>query len=346
MRTVTARNVVASALLCVWACAKTNDAAPSDSFQPAVGQGGTQATSGGTGGTGGSATPVGGSMPLMTGGSSTGATGGSTGTGAVGGSATGGSAGSGVMPGTGGNGATGGTTAMAGRPATGGASSTGGAPGAGGSSNGGMGLGPSSGGMPAASGGGGSGGTLPFDPKFKPPDMTATAKIVVMYTASNAMTSTSNIQFTLNLVNKTDAAYPMSTVTVRYWMSAEPPPSTMLYYSSSNLSCSGPKFVPNNANSYLEFTFGKTGSLPPSTDQNAQNDGTIQGGVQAGSGVNENFNQANDWSFDGTAAMSKPNGKITVYDGTTLIWGCEPSEVCADTTAMTGEAGMSGQPAP
>jgi hypothetical protein len=226
---------------------------------------------------------------------------------------------------------------MGGSVGTGGSAGSG-ATGAGGTETGGT----------SSTGSGGTGGSgYAFDPNFKPPDMSF-AKIVVMYTASNTTKSTSNIQFTINLKNQTDAAYPMGTVTVRYWLSSEPPPSTMLYYSSSNLSCkAAPTFVSNHANSYLEFSFAATGSLPPSTDPNAQNAGTLQGGVQAGSGVNAMFNQANDWSFDGTAAMSKLNGKITVYDGTTLIFGCEPTEVCAmpDDTTGGGEAGAGGAPA-
>lgn len=352
MTRVMAPHWIAVALVCVWACAKTNDAQDDGSFIPPS-SGGTSSANGGSGATGGSAP--------ASGGASTGAIGGSVATGGGSGVGGGETGGAGAAPANGGSGTSvGGATGMAGRPGTGGANGTGGsvatgggvgtggvaAGGNGGTAGSAVSGGTGSGGMPAASGGASTGGTLPYDPNFKPPDMTANAKIVVMYTASQTMKSTSNIQFTLNLKNQTDAAYPMGTVTVRYWMSAEPPPSTMLYYSSSNLSCkSAPKFVPNNANSYLEFSFGATGSLPPSTDQNAQNEGTLQGGVQAGQGVNENFNQSNDWSFDGTAAMSKPNEKITVYDGTTLIWGCEPSQVCADTSAPppTGDAGMGGE---
>lgn len=355
MRSAGARYSVAAALLFAWACAKSNDPGTGDdSYTPTRGQGGTSATGGGSGGS----LATGGSGPVTTGGSSNGgsvSSGDSGGSGSgVGGATSGGTTGGGDMTGSGGTGVTGGASAMAGRPGTGGANSTGGSVGTGGSGvgTGGTGLGTGgtgSAGAPVTNAGGtGTGGTLPFDPNFKPPDMTGFAKIVVMYTASQTMKSTSNIQFTLNLKNQTDAAYPMGTVTVRYWMSAEPPPSTMLYYSSSNLSVkAAPKFVSNHANSYLEFSFAATGSLPPSTDPNAQNDGTLQGGVQAGSGVNEMFNQSNDWSFDGTAAMSKANGKITVYDGTTLIWGCEPSEVCAMPPATTGggEAGAGGVPA-
>jgi hypothetical protein len=354
MRHLTARYTVAATLLCAWACAKSNDQGTGDdSYTPVPGKGGTSSTSGGSGGnvaTGGSTAPT-------TGGS---ATGGSVSSGgdSAGGSTSGGTTGGSDVPGAGGSGATGGASATGGGPAAGGSVGMGGSVGTGGGvgmggsvgtgGSGATGAGGTETGGTSSTGSGGTGGSgYAFDPNFKPPDMSF-AKIVVMYTASNTTKSTSNIQFTINLKNQTDAAYPMGTVTVRYWLSSEPPPSTMLYYSSSNLSCkAAPTFVSNHANSYLEFSFAATGSLPPSTDPNAQNAGTLQGGVQAGSGVNAMFNQANDWSFDGTAAMSKLNGKITVYDGTTLIFGCEPTEVCAmpDDTTGGGAAGAGGAPA-
>jgi hypothetical protein len=62
--------------------------------------------------------------------------------------------------------------------------------------------------------------------------------------------------------------------------------------------------------------------------------------VQAQSNTGQ-FNQTGDWSFDATASAYKANPKMTIYDDGTLIWGCEPSHICA-MVDDTGEAGASG----
>jgi hypothetical protein len=333
-------HVFVSAVLVSWACAKNGANPGTDSYTPTgatSGRGGTSARSG----TGGSSTQGGSNNP-------SGATGGSA-------AASGGSSGieEGGRSGSQTSGGTGGSVAAAGRKGTGGGSVTAGRSGTGGTNSmggvtgtGGDGIG---GGMPAggatSSGGTGAAG-LPNDPNWKPPDMSG-AKLVVLYACTQTAASSTNITFNLNLQNNTDTPYDLSAVTLRYWMSSEPPPAPALDYAAAGMKLSSTiQFVPNNANSYLKFTFGKGGVAPPWTAQNADNDTRIQARVQGASGINnQNFNQANDWSFDKSATAAKPNPKITLYDGDTLIWGCEPSHVCADTTSMTGEAGAGGQPA-
>jgi len=189
--------------------------------------------------------------------------------------------------------------------------------------------------------GGGTGG-IPNDPNWMPPDM-SNAKIVAFYHVDQGAATSTNIQMTIVLKNQTDAAYDLTNVTVRYWMSSEPPPRPEQYYSSAGLRLTGaPTFVPNMAVSYLLLSFRAGGVVPAYVDQNTLEQSRIQIGVQAGSAGNTRFNQANDWSFDATASGSKANPKITVYDGDTLIWGCEPSHVCA-VISDGGEGGAGGQ---
>jgi len=174
--------------------------------------------------------------------------------------------------------------------------------------------------------------------------MTATAKLLVLYQAAQTAASSTDIRMTLTLQNKTDTAYDLSTITMRYWMSSEPPPTLSVDYSYDGLKLNKTlQFVPNMANSYILFTFGKGGVVPPSTDPNAANSSQIQARAQSGIG-NVNFDESNDWSFDRTATAAKPNPKMTIYDGDTLIWGCEPSHVCAAPPGA-GEAGGGGQSA-
>lgn len=340
------RNLLVGAALFTWACAEASSPEiPDDIEQPRAGSGGkagsgAQSGSGGTAlggsaGSGGSGA-TGGTLALG-GTSGAAATGGSSGAAGSGGSSgSGGAAGMGGMP-------MGGTGGVAGNDAAGGSDAAGGT-GAGGIGTGGV-AGNASGGVANAGAGGAVGGAggIPNDPNWMPPDM-SDAKIVVLYKCDARQTMGSNVAMTLYLKNQTDEPYPMADVTVRYWLSSEPPPQPALHHSATNLSAKNAVFVPNMAVSYLEWSFGATGTLPAYVDQNTlNNNGVIQAGVQSTVGVAQ-FNQANDWSFDATAVAAKENPKITVYDGDTLIYGCEPSRVCAEIEPEPmGEAGASGE---
>jgi hypothetical protein len=284
-------------------------------------------------------TGSGGSLQSGSGGAS--ATGGALGTG--------GGAVAGSSNGTGGEPAAGGAVAGAGRTGTGGSTAMAGRQGSGATGSGGVSTaaGAANGGgtaMAGATNGGMGAAGLPNDPKWKPPDMTATAKIIVLYQAQQTMANASNLGMIFELKNQTSADYDLSKVTLRYWFSSEPPPMPSLDYGATGLNVSKTiQFVPNSANSYLLFTFGKGGICPAYVDMNSLNNARIQAEVQSGIG-SQQFNQANDWSFDANASMPIANPKITLYDGDTLIWGCEPSHVCAstDTTGEGGAGGVSG----
>lgn len=333
--------LLAFAVLVAWACNPPTSVTAGDDDSSGA-QGGTGARAGaGRAGSGGQVTTTGGTT--ATNGGSTTVNGGSTATNGGGSGTMNGGAGS-----SSGRSASGGATA-AGRAGSGGAAAAGGAETAGGAGpTGGAGAGgASSGGMPGggAPNGGTTGGTgaagVPNDPNWKPPDMTATAKLIVYYQASQTATSSTDIRCTLTLKNQTDAAYDLTNVTIRYWLSMEPPPRIQIFYSSPGVNLNGvPKFVGNNANSYLEFSFKKGGVAPVYVSADSINQTQIQLGVDS-TVQNQKFNQANDWSFDATAGASKPNPKITAYDGNELVWGCDPSHVCAGSDS-TGEGGAGG----
>jgi len=352
--------LVGCTVLATWACAKANDLPGDDTtpFDPTANAGGSsgssmQSNTGGSaqGGSGGGVMPTGGA------GGSTGGAGGSTGGGATGGgsatggvSAAGGADSTGGIGGTvsaGGRGADGGATAMAGRSASGGATETGGTDATGGAT--GAGGDPAVGGVSNAGGnaaGGASGGSVggtgaagvPNDPNWKPPDMSA-AKLIVLYQVQQKDAMTYSVGMMLQLKNQSDAAYDLSKVTIRYWFSSEAAPMPRFDYTAQGLSAAAaPTFVSNMANSYVQMTFKAGGTVPVYVDQNSLNNTNMSVAVQAQSNTGQ-FNQSNDWSFDATASAYKANPKITLYDGTTLIWGCEPSHVCASTDAATGTAG-------
>jgi hypothetical protein len=334
---------LAGMALVVWACAKANEAPPEGAYDP----------SGGSSGRGGSGT--GGSSAQNTGGSA--ASGGSSATGTGGSAAgSGGTGGAGVTGGVSGSGVgpSGGSTAMGGRSASGGVSPMNGGAGgttAGASTTGGSGGAMDDGGRggvanggSATAGGPPSGGTgaagLPNDPDWDPPDMVATAKVVVFYKAQQTAASAREVRMDLMFKNQTEADYSLADVTVRYWMSAEPPPRLNIDYSVTALRASPPTFVGNAGVSYVEFSFGATGVVPPYVDDNTlANDTRMQ--IRIDTTIDSNFNQANDWSYDGSTGAAQANPKITMYEGDTLIWGCDPWHVCAE-PSLTGEAGAGG----
>jgi hypothetical protein len=332
--------VVASTVFVTWACATALDDPKTSSKEPDSGAGGSSSGSTQNGKSGGPPQNNGGSVAQAGSTAQAGAgQAGSAGSAAPsGGSPAGGQSGAGgaaPLGGGGGSPAEGGSNAVAGS-ATAGSSTSGGADAAGGV--------PSVGGS-ATAGSSTSGGTgaagIPNDPNWMPPDMVDTAKIVVLYQCQQTATTSTNVSMTLSLRNQTDAAYNLSDVTIRYWMSSEPSPRLNIYYSSAGLSAAAPRYVTNMANSYVEFRFGAAGTVPAYVDQNSLNQGQIQAAVEAN--IDVRFNQANDWSFDGAAMQARPNPKITVYDGDTLIWGCEPSHACASPDTPAGDAGAGGQ---
>jgi hypothetical protein len=350
------RHLLVSSALVLLACAKASelDSDTPDPYKPNGGKGGSggsaQSGSGGSAqsGSGGSAqSGSGGSAQSGSGGS---AQGGSAGTGQAGkagsssGGSGGGSAGTGNTSGTssGGTGESG-TGGAAGTGATGGGGTT-----AGGASSGGT---DATGGVSGSGGSGGTGGTasggtggvIVIDPNFMPPDM-SDAPLQVMYQAEQTANSSRDVRFILRFKNQTDASYSIGGLTLRYWMSSEPPPRLAVDYSTTNLALMGtPTFVGNGGNSYVEFRFGAAGAVAPYVDQNTLTQHEVR--FRMDTSNNTNFDQSNDWSFDRTAAANKVNGKITMYDGATLVWGCEPSKVCAEAEPPTGDAGAGGQSA-
>lgn len=138
--------------------------------------------------------------------------------------------------------------------------------------------------------------------------------------------TTSNIQPGLELTNGGSTAVPLSGVTIRYWFTSDGGASTFTtncYYALVGCANVTEKVVAlstarTNADHYLEvgFTAG-AGSVAPS--------GTT-GDLQAAVNKTDwsNFNQANDYSFNGAASAYTSSTKVTVYVNGTLVWGTEP----------------------
>jgi Cellulose binding domain len=239
----------------------------------------------------------------------------------------------------------GGAFGLGGASLTGGAFGLGGAPGLGGASNGGASNGgAASGGASnggASSGGANNGGTSAEGGAAEagagggggvPASVLANASVILYYATNQIAASTNKIHMQLFLQNKSADPLPMADVTIRYWMTSEvASPVLHNYYSGPFIVGQSQVFVADGANSYAELTF--TGStIAQGADLNASE---MQLDLDGGT-----FDQSDDWSFAPTLTVRTPHDKVTVYLGSKLIWGCEPSGVCAGDGA--GGAGGAG----
>jgi hypothetical protein len=175
---------------------------------------------------------------------------------------------------------------------------------------------------------GGSGSTVP-------PEVLASAKAIVYYQTDHATPSDKIIRMVLHVVNQSDNALPMKNVKIRYWFTAEVPPTLHQYYTGEQVRPAYAMFVDDGDDSHVLMTFGG-GELKKTSDLSVSE---VQ--LQIDSSTTA-FDQADDFSWQPTSTTSTPNGKITLYLDDKLIWGCEPSGTCAEDGTGTGGAGGAG----
>jgi len=258
---------------------------------------------GGSGGAGGTMLAKGGS-----GGSSASSTGG-TSTGGRGGTGTGGSSTGGSATG---GGATGGTGNASGNGATGG-----------------------------STGGSSTGGNAGDD--GVPPDVLARAKVVLRHIARNASSTSNAVDTRLFFENKSDDDLSLTQVKVRYWTTLEGAWGNLecYYFALAEESNVTLQYIADGDDSHVVIGF-KVGTIPAHNGSPFTNT-EFQMKVDAQNGGT--FTQSNDWSFDALTADNppEPNDKITVYLADQLIWGCEPSNVCAGDGGAGGQGGQGGE---
>lgn len=175
------------------------------------------------------------------------------------------------------------------------------------------------------SGSGGSGSSVP-------PDVLARASVIVYYQTSHATALDGTIQMKLFIENRSADPLPMANVEIRYWFTAEVATELHQYYTGPEAKQPQAVFVSDADNSHASMTFGG-GSIAKGADLNASE---VQLEVSSNAGK---FDQSDDFSWQPGASASTPNDKITLYLADTLLWGCEPSGVCADAAGGNGAGG-------
>jgi hypothetical protein len=253
-----------------------------------------------SGGVGASGSPSGGST-TGTGGSDT------AGSGTSGGSASGGASAGASSAGKGGASSSAGSSA-------GGASAGAAAGGKGGSSAGGSSAGSPSAGAPA----GGATGATGF---------------YVQYLNMKTAATSPYISCELRVINNGAGSVAVNTLKVRYYLTNDPNVALQMMNNFEHIAIPGNQadltvtsaFVKmptavTNADTYIEFSFS-SGSHPMLAPQEVLE---YAWQVQGPNPAQDNFNQSNDYSWDGTNAALAPSDHIVALQGSSVIWGTPP----------------------
>ena len=143
------------------------------------------------------------------------------------------------------------------------------------------------------------------------------------YPGVSAATS-SEIQPNIMIENYTGSSIPLSSLKIRYWFTKDSPRTVLYvcYWATAgcpNLSgtfTSLPTPRPG-ADTYLEIGFNASaGNLQSLYNTEVQ--------VEAHKSDWSNFNQADDYSFDGTQTAYAVSSHVTLYQNGILVWGTEP----------------------
>jgi endoglucanase len=168
-----------------------------------------------------------------------------------------------------------------------------------------------------------SGSPSPPPPTSPPPPPTG---VKALYQTGDASVSTNIIRPQLEIVNGGSTSLNLSSVTVRYWYTADNAQPQTWVCDFAQVGCANlsAKFVAvspsrTGADTYLEVGFG-TGA--PALAPGA-NTGPIQDRFNHADW--SNYTQTNDYSFSAAATSLTANSKVTVYVNGALVSGTEPT---------------------
>jgi chitodextrinase len=163
----------------------------------------------------------------------------------------------------------------------------------------------------------------------RPSAAAASSGLKVQYHTNGTGASTNTLAPWLSVVNGGASAVDLGTLTLRYWFTADGTQAVTPYCDWAPIpgACASvsAKIVKlpaaaatTTADAYLELGFGSAaGSLAA-----GRSTGDIQ--LRLAKSDWSNFTQTNDWSFDATKTAAVDWGRVTLYQGGTLIWGTEP----------------------
>jgi hypothetical protein len=128
-----------------------------------------------------------------------------------------------------------------------------------------------------------------------------------------------------NLINETGAAIPLSELVIRYWYTIDSAGTQMMACDSAGFGC--PNLTGNfftgfppraDADSYILIGFlAGAGTL-------AAGGQTQEFGLRFDKTNFSNFDETNDYSYDGSLTVLTDYTRVTLYRNGALIWGVEP----------------------
>jgi hypothetical protein len=129
----------------------------------------------------------------------------------------------------------------------------------------------------------------------------------------------------INLVNRTTADVPLSELTVRYWYTKDSATSEALTCDFASIGCANivSTFLPVSppragASDVIDLGFlAAAGTLAAGAQ-------TQEIGLRVGKSDFSNYDETNDYSYDGSLGSLTDYPKITVYRNGVLVWGAEP----------------------
>jgi len=152
---------------------------------------------------------------------------------------------------------------------------------------------------------------------------TGTGSLVAQYKVNNANATDNQITATFNIKNTGTSAVSLSGVKLRYYFTKDSSASLNAYVDyaqigTSSVSGSFGNASGTNADTYLELSFSASAGSIPAGGQT----GDIQ--IRVAKSDWSNFNENNDYSFDGTKTSFVDWNKITLLQSGTIVWGVAP----------------------
>ncbi len=152
---------------------------------------------------------------------------------------------------------------------------------------------------------------------------TGTSALVAQYRVSNANATDNMIYATFNIKNTGTSAVSLSGLKLRYYFTKDGAAGLNAYVDyaqvgTANVSGALGSATGTNADTYLELSFGSAAGSIAAGGQS----GDIQ--IRVAKSDWSNFNEANDYSYDGTKTAYADWNKVTLHQSGTLVWGVTP----------------------
>ncbi len=156
-----------------------------------------------------------------------------------------------------------------------------------------------------------------------PTGSTGTGSLVAQYKTNNGNATDNQIYATFNIKNTGTSAVSLSNVKLRYYFTKDGSANLNFYtdyaqIGASNVSGAFVSTSGTNSDTYLEISFGSGAGSIAAGGQS----GEIQ--IRIAKSDWSNFNEANDYSFDGTKSAFSDWNKVTLHQSGTLVWGVAP----------------------